>query len=115
MNEKNATLDDVVTSVDRLTDEGADIRAELRRRTRALWVAITVGAILVLVFLTAAVAVSVNYDKRIEANNLRWCPVVLPLAPRPGDPKPAGSPEQVERALRIRSAFSKLVDDFGCR
>ncbi len=109
------TLTDLTEAVDRLTDEAKDLRSQLRSRTTALWVAITVGGVILLVVIAAAYSVSLNNRDAIAANNLRWCPVVEPLAPRAGDPPPAGSPEQVERAIRIRKAFSKLVDDFGCR
>lgn len=108
----NETL---TAAVDRLSDEAADIRAQLRSRTRALWTAIIVGGIVLLVVIAAAVAVSLDNKEAIAANNLRWCPVVLPLAPRAEDPPPVGTPEQQERAVRIRVAFSKLVTDFGCK
>lgn len=117
-----AAADDLEGSVRALICASAEtnryikaVEDQLRGRTRAIWGAIAVGAALILVLVAAAVMVSVKFDRRIEDNNRRWCPVVLPLAPRPGDPPPQGSPEQVQRALRIRVAFDHLVDDFGCR
>lgn len=86
------------------------LEQQLRSRTRALWGAILASA-LVVAFLGGAM---LDNRRQIAANNLRWCPVVEPIAPRPGDPPPKGTPEEVRRALRIRSAFSKLVGDFKC-
>jgi hypothetical protein len=84
--------------------------ATLTRAARAKRVA---GVALVAL---AILAGSTYWNHReIAANNARWCPVVEPLAPRAGDPEPVGDSEQVQRSIRIRRAFSDLVDDFGCR
>ena len=100
--------------IESLRGDLKDKNAETRFRTNVL------AAFLALVALVGGVlgiftvqATSDNADA-IAASNRRWCPVIQPLAPRANDPKPAGEPEQVERALRIRRAFAKLVDDFDC-
>lgn len=113
-NDTPSSLTELTAAVDRLSNEAFDLRTQLRARTAALWTAITIGGVILAVVIAAAYAVSLNNRSAIAENNQRWCPVVRPLAPRPGDPPPAGTPEQVERAQRIRTAFTKLVDDFGC-
>ena len=113
---------DLVHEVRRLNSQITALRedvraknAETRHRTNVL-----AGFLLLLAMIGVVVGVfmvqatSDNADA-IAANNQRWCPVVQPLAPRADDPPPAGTAEQVERALRIRRAFTKLVADFGCR
>lgn len=106
-------------SVDRLKTETHDLRdhvqnleEELRRQTAATRLAI--GAVFLLLACTIVAAFMVTLDNKrdIEANNRRWCPVVEPLAPRPGDPEPAGTPEQKERSLRIRVAFADLAHEW---
>lgn len=112
--EESTDLAELTRSVDRLSDQAVVLRAQLRARTLALWTAITVGGLVLAVVVGAAYQVSLNNRAALASNNLRWCPVVEPLAPRAGDPPPAGTPEQVQRALRIRTAFTKLAHEFGC-
>jgi hypothetical protein len=95
------------------------------RRTRLLWSALSVGVVLVVLLIFTSYQSTVTQQEALESqqrqlqaaiaeSQQRWCPVVAPLAPRAGDPPPQGTPEQVERSLRIRTAFAKLVRDFGC-
>jgi hypothetical protein len=109
-------------SVDALSNEASALRTELqrtntqlRKRTRALWVAVSLLAAVLIVVVISAYRVQADFRAAIDRNNLRWCPVVEPLAPRPGDPPPAGTPEQQDRSNRIRVAFEQLTRDFGCR
>lgn len=102
-------------AVDRLSDESQQIRREMHRRTRVFIAAVLVGGIVLAAVVCAAFMVSLNNRQAIEESQRRWCPVVEPLAPKPGDPPPQGNAEQRERSQRIRDEFSRLVTDFGCR
>jgi hypothetical protein len=94
--------------------EQSGVRQMLRRVVVAIVAGILISGMIFAAFLYSVSRQSVDNERAIESNNQRWCPVVEPLAPRVSDPPPVGSKEQVERALRIRAAFSKLVKDFGC-
>lgn len=98
----------------------------IAKRTRMLTGALAVGVVLVVLLIftswrsTTAQQETIRQQqsavqRAIAQNNARWCPVVLPLAPQPGDPPPVGNQDQVNRSLRIRTAFDDLVRDFGCR
>lgn len=114
--------DELVVQVRSLKKQIESLRTTVKARNAEIrWRTNVLGGFLALLALIGAVlgvfTVQVTSDNAaaIAANNRRWCPVVAPLAPSAGDPRPAGTPEQVQRALRIRKAFAKLVDDFGCR
>ena len=106
----NENLAELKTSVDRLSDEATDIRAQLRSRTRALWVAITVGGILLTVVLAAAVAVTLNNSQRIARNNQKFCPFIGILIPQPGDPQPT-----TPRGVKVGEDAARVSHDFGCQ
>ena len=105
-------------AVNLLADQARDVRAQLRSRTRALWVAIAVGAVAIaMTGDTSRDTQRISEENRaaIAENNRRWCPLVSTLAPRPDDPPPVGDAKQVERALRVRAALTQLLSDFDCR
>ncbi len=95
--------------------EQRGIRTWLRRVVVAAVAGIVVGGLIFSAFLYSVQRQAINNERAIQENNQRWCPVVEPLAPRPDDPPPVGTPEQQERSNRIRVAFAKLVTDFGCK
>lgn len=109
------SVDHLTEESHRVRDELVKLRAEMERKNKRF--ALILGAVTLLLACTVVAAFQVTLDNRqeIEASQRRWCPVVEPLAPRPGDPPPAGTPEQKERSQRIRDAFGDLVTDFGCR
>lgn len=88
---------------------------ETRRRTRVLARFLVLVSLIGLILGLFMIWATMDNRAAIEESQRRWCPVVGPLAPRAADPPPVGTPEQVQRSLRIRAAFSKLVDDFGCK
>lgn len=97
-----------------IRDELGHLREEMRRKTMTTRLAIGAVFVLLACVLVAAFQVSLDNRRAIEESQRRWCPVVEPLAPRPGDPEPVGTTEQKERSQRIRRAFGELVRDFGC-
>lgn len=121
MNRIAESLDALSAETAQLRNDLAETRAELHAQTQEAQrqtanTRIGIGLVVLLLACTIAAAfqVSLENSRAIAENNLRWCPVVAPLAPRPGDPPPQGTPAQVERSLRIRVAFTNLVHDFGC-
>lgn len=108
-------VEDLKLAVDKLADEAIQVRQEMHRRTRIFIAVALSGAIVLAAVVAAAFLVSLNNQRAIEESQRRWCPVVLPLAPRPGDPPPVGTSEQQVRSQRIRTAFGQLAEDFGCK
>lgn len=102
-------IEDLTVAVDRLTDEASDLRAEMRRRTRALWAGWAVGALVLTVCLVAAFMVSLSNQEAIEENNQRWCPTLNILVPGPDDPQPTN-----ERGRYVAEQFRSLAVGFGC-
>lgn len=84
--------------------------ASVRRRTTVLGVALTVGAVLVLVVVWAAFQVSLDNTRRIEANNAKFCPFVSIFTPR-DDGTPAFS---TPRGKEIEREADRLAVAFGC-
>lgn len=103
------SVTELTASVDRLSEEASDIRIQLRARTRALWVAVTVGGILLAVVLAAAIAVTFNNSAAIARNNAKFCPFIGILIPMPGDPQPTTA-----RGIRVAEDAKRVARDFGC-
>ena len=93
-------------SVDQLTDQVTKLRSEFRRRTVAL---VVVGAALVAAVGIAS-RVQAENDRRLEANNARWCPLIAVLTPRPGD-----APATTPRGRQISERARVLARDFHCQ
>ena len=102
-------LTSLTEAVDELTREAREIRAELRRRTHALWVAVLVGGIVLASVLAAAISVSLDNREAISDNNQRWCPMVALLIPRSDTPPPT-----TPRGIKIATEALRLYDSFGC-
>ncbi len=102
-------ITNLTNSVDDLAAEARNIRAELRRRTAALWFAVTVGGVILAVVVAAAVVVSLDNRRAIESNNQRWCPLVGLLINRPGQAD-ASTP----RGARIAAEADALSARFRC-
>jgi hypothetical protein len=104
--------DELKAAVDRLTDEAAVFRAQLRRTNRTQWVAIAALVIVLAVVIGAAAQIISNFRGQIEANNARFCPLLRIFVPGPGEPEPSTSNGQ-----RITAAISRLEHDpnFRCR
>lgn len=97
--------DDLEDAVERLIVAVDQLRAEMRRRTYAL-------VSLLVVVVMVGFGVTQEMDRRLDADHARWCPVAEAIAPRPGDPPPAGNAEQQERAQRIRDTFEGMRRDW---
>lgn len=97
---------DLTNSVDRLTGEAIDVRAQLRSRTRALWVVVGVGGVL----LGLLVWVTLNNSQAIARNNAKLCPFIGILIPQPGDAQPS-----TPRGVQIGEDAKRVSRDFGCQ
>ena len=90
------------------------------KRAAAVWAALMV---VVSNMTVAAVCITVSVHGQREAArseaaaraaqqreaDQRWCPIVLALVPRPGDPRPAPGRGQI-----IADTFTHLAEDFDC-
>lgn len=99
--------DSLEAAVCELRDEADGLRRELRRDRR--WFIF----VLVVVVLVGG-GVMLDSRRQIAESNRRWCPVAMALAPRPGEPQPAGDAEQKARAQGIRNFFGDMARDW-CR
>ena len=125
------SLDNLASETQSLRDELLSTRTELTEQTRearrqTISTRIAIGLVFVLLACTIAAAFQVtlqnaevarNNTRMIQENNRKFCPIILGLAPQPGDVAPPGTPAQQARSLRIRTTFSALANDpaFGCR
>lgn len=96
-------IDTLTAAVDQLSREGSELRGELRRRTRVLWGAIGVGAVLFVALILGVV----DNSQEIEENNLKLCPIVTLMVPKPGDSRSTTPRGQVvaERATRLAKEY----------
>ena len=106
----NESLEHLVASVDRLSQETVRVRGELRRRTLTLWVALAACGVLALVMGLGAYTVGRDNRRAIERNNQRWCPFVEVFIVKPGEPQPT-----TERGRIIVQRAIRLYDEFNCR
>jgi hypothetical protein len=79
----------------------------IRRRNKLVF-------ILVFILLGGGAWMTVDNRHRIDATQHKFCPLIEPFVPRPGDPPPSGTPDQVARANQIRQAFIERAHDFHC-
>lgn len=90
-------------SVDDLSREARELRAEIRRRTRAVWVAV---GVLVVVSAVMAYLIAGN-SRQIDENNKKFCPLVSILIPGPGEPQ-SSTPRGVVVADQARVLFKEF-------
>jgi flagellar basal body-associated protein FliL len=102
-------LTELTQAVDRLADQGLELRRALDRRSRALWVAVIVSAVVLVAAIAAASTVLLDNRRALAENNRRWCPMVLALVPRPGDPQPT-----TDRGRVVAAEFRRLAVEFDC-
>lgn len=102
-------LERVATSVDELSVEVATLRDAHRKNTSALWGAVLVGALVLVILGAVAFGVGLSNKRAIEQNNRRWCPMVSVLLPKPGEPAP-----DTERGRTVVANAAELYRDFGC-
>jgi hypothetical protein len=105
----NESLRALSISVDELSTEVHSLRAEHRRNTSALWGAIVVCGVAVLILGGIGFHVGLDNRRSIEENNRRWCPMVGVLLPSKGDPQPT-----TERGRIVVDSARQLYKDFGC-
>lgn len=105
----NESLKDLTASVDRLANETHSLRADVRKRTAALWVGVLACALAVIVIGAIAFTVGLSNRRAIQENNLRWCPMVAVLLPAPGETAPT-----TERGRILVANAKQLYQDFGC-
>lgn len=101
-------------SVETLSGDARDVRADLNTqtealwaRTRVLWVAIGVSAAVLMAVIGIAVSVSLSNEAAIERNNARFCTYVAINAAK--FPKPS-----TLRGIALQDAAAKLLDDLKC-
>lgn len=102
-------LDELTRSVNRLAREASELRFELVRRTRLLWVALIALFIATVVVTGAAYAVTLDNAHAIERNNQKLCPMITILLPLPGDP-----PSTTDRGRLIIERAERVARDFHC-
>jgi hypothetical protein len=104
-----ARIEALTTSVDTLAEEVHSLRGEVRKRTAALWAAIVVCGVVVLIIGGIAFTVGLNNQRALAENNRRWCPVVEVMLPNPGE-----APPESERGRNLVASARQLYRDFGC-
>jgi hypothetical protein len=97
------------TSVDQLSAQSRQIRAELKRRTWILGWLLAAGIVVLACAILAAYTVSLNNQAAIEKSNRQWCPMVGLLIPGPGEPH-ASTP----RGKDLEENARALYITFGC-
>lgn len=100
-------IDDLKRSVDRLSREAGEIRRELARKTRLLWVVMVGGFIGTVMLIVAGYAVTLSNTQAIDDNNQKLCPMLRVFIPLPGDPQP-DTPRGRLIVERIKGAMSDL-------
>ena len=85
------------------------LEQQLRRRTRALWGAITASALVVALALGMTYVVILDNRRQIEASQRKLCPMVLLTVPQPGDP-----PASTERGRLFAARATALAEAYGC-
>jgi len=115
------SLDALSDEIRQLRVDLADTRAELRDQTsearkQTMNTRIAIGLVFVLLACTIAGAfqVSLANSRAIQSNNMRWCPLLLSIGPRPGAPLPAGDKQQQEYAIQTRALIRDLSHQYGC-
>lgn len=98
-------LDELTDEVPRLSAAVAEQALETRRRTRLLWGALLVGALI----LAGMIAVTLDNSRAIDANNQKLCPILSLLIPRPGDAQP-----QTPRGQEVASRASLVYEAYHC-
>lgn len=98
-------IEDLRAAVEDLTGEVARLRLSFSRRTWAvIALAGVLGAALIL-----AVHTQAENDRRIDAANRRWCPLIGLLTVHPGEPRPTTA-----RGAQIADRAGDLARDFHC-
>lgn len=94
-------------SVDALATDARLLRMEMRKRTRTMWTAIIVGAVLLAAAICATYIITSNNSHQIDANNQKFCPIIESLA-APGATTPKG--------VTIQNQMNRLLHDrhFDC-
>lgn len=87
----------------------SEVRTEIRTRTFSLWLVMAAAFALIITIGLTAYAVGNDYQRDIEENNRRWCPLVSLLVPQPGDPVPT-----TERGRIIAQRATELYREFRC-
>ncbi len=111
-------LTDVEIGLGLVKEEQAGVRTMLRRVVVVIVAAIiTIGSVFS-AFLYSVNRQSINNERAIVENNrkqdARWCPLLVEIGPRPGDPEPVGNAEQQERANRVRAGLRYLTAQYDC-
>jgi hypothetical protein len=114
--DRGADLDDVVQVAKQLISQGVltagyieGLRKDIRRQTRTTWIAIAIGAII----LIALGGVVVDNHNRVTALQHKMCPMVTILIPGPTDPQPPAGPEG-DRGRDVIGRATTLAGAFGC-
>lgn len=102
-------IDTLNASVDSLAAQCRELRAELSKRTRTLWVAIIVGGIALFSVISASYTVTLNNSHAIERNNLKLCPILTLMVPNKGEPR-ATTP----RGALVAERAARLAKDYHC-
>lgn len=102
-------MDQLKRSVDRLSKEAMEIRAEMHARTIMVWRAICIGAIIVILTFFAAWKVTLDNRHAIEINNYKLCPMLEVSTVKPGD-----SPPTTARGREVAARATQLYTDFDC-
>ena len=98
-----------------LRRELSQVKRELRRQVLNTRMTVAGAFLLLVAIAVGAFVVSLDNRRAIAENNLRWCPLLLTLGPRPGAPPPAGTAVQREYASETRRLISELSEGYGCR
>lgn len=102
-------IDELRIAVNRLAGEAAELRAEVARKTRSLWVGLVGLFLVTMAVLGSAYVVTIENSKAIESNNRKLCPMVTVLIPRPGEPLPS-----TVRGRLVVERAEKVAHDLGC-
>lgn len=83
--------------------------ARLKSRTRALWAAMFVAAVVLLLVLAAAIRVQLDNRHDIEANNAKFCPLLGLMIVKPPSP-----PSTTARGRYLDREARRLAERLGC-
>lgn len=103
-------VDSLKRSVDRLSREATELRAEIHARTLLLWKAICIGSVILVIGSLAVWRVTLDNRTAISINNYKLCPMLEMMIPRP-----SGSQPTTARGKEVTTRAVQLYKDYGCQ
>lgn len=110
INELSGTVDRLSERVHELAETVRTGNTELRRRTNTLRLVLLAVVIVLAVAISAATTVLLDNRAQLEENNRKFCPLIEPFVPKPGEP-----PSPTPRGKRIAQSFAQIAVDFHCK